>query len=228
MSYAKISAFGSGVNASILANPLTYCAVSGLESQFDHPTGGTLFGPDSSQCQKFMSDYCSQSWDGVCEFASKNINNQFPNTLAKCDSPFSGSCGTSNGLKDAFSQGEMLIRNTAAKKYLSEMSANCTLAYEPFDPTTAASPLIGSWQSSHGKCVPRYEVDPSKIDNDPVMNKILQKPTIAADILINIYNTAKNKGALEGLRGTKLYNLFQTPWFKEIVGITKYISDTRL
>ena len=48
------------------------------------------------------------------------------------------------------------------------------------------------------------EVNPETIDIDPVMDKILMKPQIAALILVNIYNTMKRKGTLGDLTKTKL------------------------
>jgi hypothetical protein len=40
------------------------------------------------------------------------------------------------------------------------------------------------------------------------MNKILGKPSIAIDILINIYNTMKNNNTLKDLKGTRLGGFF--------------------
>ena len=74
--------------------------------------------------------------------------------------------------------GEVLVHNTAARKYLVSM-VGAHKKYEPFDPTVATSPLISYWVPSDncpmtlGKPVPIYAVDPSKIDQDPVMDRIL-------------------------------------------------------
>jgi hypothetical protein len=89
---------------------------------------------------------------------------------------------------------------------------NATKVYEPFDPTIASSPLISYWKpnectNSSGR--PEYSVDPKEIDNDPVMNKILQKPQIALDILKNIYYTMKRNGTLKQLNETKLGNFYK-------------------
>ena len=45
------------------------------------------------------------------------------------------------------------------------------------------------------------------------MNKLLSKPILGMDILLNIYNTAKRLGKLNGLKGTKLYRFFQSKPF---------------
>ena len=68
--------------------------------------------------------------------------------------------------------------------------------------------------------VPEYVVEPDKIDEDIVMNKILEKPIIAMNILVNIYNTMKRYGTLSKLRGTKLGNFYNTNnYFKNKGGV---------
>ena len=213
MSYARIVNFGPSVEKAPCNNPLTYCMTSDLDNSFIH-TAGERRGPYSSACQMFMSDYCANDWNGVCEVASRNTNNQFPNTSMPCDKGGGGCLGA--GMGSQFTQGENLIRNTAAKKYLSKMSSNCGLKYEPFDPQVPTSPMISYWEANNdlrSGCVPMYEVDPKTIDNDPVMNKILSKPIIGMDIILNIYNTAKRLGKLDLLKGTKLYEFFHTKLF---------------
>ena len=61
--------------------------------------------------------------------------------------------------------------------------------------------------------IPEYAVNPLTIDTDIVMNKILMNPTIATNILINIYNTMKRRGTLSGLKNTKLGNFYNTRAF---------------
>jgi hypothetical protein len=215
MSYARIVNFGPSVEKSPNNNPLTYCMTTSLDNSFVH-TSGERLGPSSKACAMFMSDYCAQDWNGICEVASRNTNNHYPNTVMRCNKGNNGAClGT--GLGNQFTQGEILVRNTAAKKYLSKMSSNCALRYEPFDPMVPTSPMISYWDSSgslRSECTPMYEIDPSTIDEDPVMNKLLSKPVIALDILLNIHNTAKRLGKLDELRHTKLGKFFQTKGFQ--------------
>lgn len=217
--YATIGNFGAG--RSTQANPLTYCFVSGLDSGAYHNLGGqNLAGPGNRQCQIFSAAYCAREWNGICEFASRDEAKgpSIVNMVRPC-----------NGLLSEMTAGEILIRNTAAEKYLRAMSPNCRRDYEPFDPTTAGSPLISTWfpmdngcgsaSNCNGSnvCIPVYGVDAASIDNDPVMNKILNKPGIAMDILVNIYNNAVRSGEIENLRSTKLYNYFMSPNFQNIV-----------
>jgi hypothetical protein len=171
---------------------------SHIDSDFTHGATGDLYGQHSAKCQMFMSDYCARKWDGNCEIASMNLNTQYPNNI--------GTFGSGDSVEELnLTAGDILIQNTASKKYLIDNN-NCFWEYEPFDPTVANSPLV---RKSMGHTqVNGYEVDPSTIDQDPVMDKILMKPKIAIFILVNIYNTMKRKGSLSQLQGTKLGRFF--------------------
>jgi hypothetical protein len=197
--YRPISNFGSNAKSQV-NNPLTYCMTTKLDQQFMHGGSADIFGAYSKNCQQYMGQYCAEKWDEFCEIASNDPNTNYPNNIQQCGSIGDTACKGMNA-------GEILIRNTAAKKYLTSM-ANCVKKQEPFDPNVASSPMISYWISDgcsySNACIPVYEVDPSKIDSDIVMNKILNKPIIAIEILINIYNTMKRKGTLQQLKNTKL------------------------
>jgi hypothetical protein len=204
--YRCISNFGPKASNSPSTNPLSYCLLQTVDNGFNH--GGMAMGIDNAygqQCQVFMSEYCANKWDGICEFKSKDSTTLYPNSTEYRGVP----C-----YQQTF--GENLIANTAARKYLIKLSNSCPIKYEPFDPTVASSPLISMWGSDEN-CQPQYGVDPTTIDSDPVMNKILAKPIIAWSILVNIYNTAKRNGKLNSLRGTKLYKLFMFNSFQNYV-----------
>ena len=212
MNYKRISDFGSSITTKG-NNPLTYCVLDTMNSGFNH--GGiaeTVSGKYGKNCQAFMASYCANNWDDVCEFASQNRQISYPNNQQRC--------GTSSGVAcQGLTAGEVLVANTAARKYLSEMGGLCSLKYEPFDPTVASSPLISYWEGGcntqgNNGCVPVYEVDPDKINDDPVMERILAKPKIALPILVNIYNTALRKNTLSKLEGTKLHGFFHSETFK--------------
>lgn len=230
--YSTIANFGASAGTSAQNDPLTYCLVSGIESGFNHTLGGggSLMGPNSSQCQLFMAQYCAQNWDepnGYCEYASNNTSTMFPNTVASCNNP-NGSC-SGPGIGNGLSQGQFLIRNVAAEKYLIAMSNNCVRIYQPFDPTVADSPMVSKWEPSGNSCnganncygsntcIPIYDVDAKVIDSDPVMNKILAQPNIAIDILINIYRRRVNTRRLKELEGTKLGRFFASKEFQKLV-----------
>lgn len=215
--YVTFAEFGQK-SKSVSANPLAICAVSGMDAGFNNSMGTSLLNPQAEQCQVFMGNYCGQNWDGVCEYLSNDNTRYFPNTMKNCNAP-----------STAFlTPGQILIRNAAAEKYLTKMSSNCRREYEPFDPSSAGSPLIGKWVAAgsscgagncngRGTCVPIYDVDAKMIDEDPVMAKILNNPGMAIDILVNIYNTRVRNGTLRELAGTRLGDYFSKNGnFKEI------------
>lgn len=216
--YAKIKDFGPSVSK-VQTNPLSYCLAESLDSQFLHGgIGKTVSDAYGKNCQAFMSDYCAGEWNDVCEYASQNKNSTYPNHLQMCGGTIDPDCGPLQG----FTQGEILIRNTAAKKYLKQIGGDFSLKWQPFDPTVADSPLISTWEGScqsqgNSRNIPVYEVDPNTIDNDHVMNKILAKPSIAWGMLVNIHNTALRKQNLHTLKGTKIYNFFQTVPFQNYI-----------
>ena len=190
-------------NTQILENPLSYCMTSDLERGFLHGSSSVTLGKDSKSCQDYMGEYCSAEWDNFCELASRDKSKFFPNN----NTHFTGH------QISGMTSGENLIRNTASKKYLKKM-LNCQRVSRPFDPTVASSPSISYW--SGNSCVPIYSVDATKIDSDVVMNKILEKPDIASDILINIFNTMKREGTLNTLKGTRLWEFYtKTPYFSD-------------
>jgi hypothetical protein len=222
--YSQISNFGPSESLTPENDPLTYCALSGLESGFNHTlgSGGSLLGPNSSQCQRFMSQYCSNNWDGVCEYLYNDNDRNFPNTVVNCDNG-KGPC-VGPGIGNSLTKGEILLRNTAGERFLAAMSENCVRVYEPFDPTVAFSPMIGKWvpngnsYNGYGNCygdtcVPIYDVDAKTIDNDHVMNRILNKPYVAIDILCQIYKNRVRTNKLNELKNTKLGNFFMNQAF---------------
>ena len=178
-----------------------------IDNRFTEGVLGDLFGQNSAPCQMFMSDYCSKNWDSNCEIASFNQDTRYPNNI--------GTFGAADGVTFmGLTSGDILVQNTASKKYMKE-NHNCYWEYQPFDPTVANSPLVRKPMNTschtHGNCscVTEYEVDPSTIDSDPVMDKLLMKPGIGIFILTNIYNTMKRKGTLQKLKGTKIGRFFE-------------------
>ncbi len=163
-----------------------------------------------------MSEYCATKWDNYCEVASQNGNNYYPD-----NTDTSVAVGGSPTYQ-ALTAGQILIHDTAARKYLVKMLGGVK-KYEQFYPLIADSPMISYWvadEANPGAAVPIYAVNPSIIDQDPVMDKILQNPVIALDILTNIYNTMKRQGTLTSLRGTKIGNFFSTtPLFRDKGGV---------
>lgn len=205
--YATISnVYRNSAPLSVSENPLSYCIGDNLEQRFLHGAHSDAYGQHSRPCQLYMSEYCATNWDKFCEAASMNTSSWTPNNMNH------GSCGTP---PTNLTAGEILIYNTASRKYLSEM-LGATKKYEPFDPTVARSPMISYWVPepcsrnplSNSLMTPVYEVNPDIIDADIVMDKILTNPSKFVPILKNIFNTMKRKGTLQNLKGTKLGNFY--------------------
>lgn len=227
--YSSIYNFGPNMHSD-MTSPLSYCIGQNINQEFNHSPTGVLYGQNSKKCQLFMSNYCANKWDKFCEIASQNNNNQYPNLITDCNI----SVGKNTLLGNNLTAGEVLLFNTALKKYRKRLLTNCENICEPFDPTVANSPMV-CYEASYGcgqgftkghctnclqkncqgsnQCLFDYEVDPEKIDNDIVMNKILECPVQYMIILINIYNTAKRKGTLQKLENTKLGTFFKSQKF---------------
>ena len=200
--YRTISDFGNSLKTES-SNPLTYSINDTLNQKFIHGGNSYKYGQSSKPAQIFLGQYCAQGWDGACELASKNTNMYFPNNTENAN--YNNIPYFFKGL----TAGENVIRNTASSKYLVAMG-NCAPKFEPFDPLVADSPMIKTWVSGTGQnnCIPVYAVDPLTIDDDIVMDKIPEKPVIALDILINIYDTYKRLGRMDTLVDTKLGRYF--------------------
>lgn len=199
--YVTLANFGgSVVNTLPVYNndPVTYCVGDNASQRFNHGSNASIYGQNSRPCQIYMAQRCADKWDGICEYASgPHANNEY---AIRADA-----LGAGNSQVSGLTPGEILIRNTALAKYRTKMH-NCTLRAEPFDPINPTSPWIKSWVGRY--CVPEFEVDPSTIDSDPVMHKILDKPQIAMQMLLNIRNTMKRKNTLGLLKGTRLGNFY--------------------
>jgi len=228
--YANYYNFGNRPKSQteIMSSPLSVCSVSGLDAGFNNKLGNNLLGPMDEQCQRFMASYCAANWDknGVCDYMSNNTQ-----VVANLGSIYNFPQTQYGHL----TYGQTLLRNTAAEKYMVSVSDNCSRAYEPFDPTDPSSPLISKWVPNQGNCQVGscnsgntcsfvFDVNPSNIDADPVMNKLLLQPQIAMDILVGIYRTAKSNGNLIALQGTKLHNFFSSPGFQSLLPGKKYLA----
>ena len=174
-------------------NSLQYCFGNKSDSimMFGH-------GPlnDSRTAQVYSANYCSKNWDRICEITSMDndtnvINLMKPNTTRR------------------LTRGQILIRNTAVVKYMVGISG-AVKKREYLYPEDSSSPIVTYWSPKNDLYPMRTEfsVDPYNIDSDPVMNKILEQPQIAIDILDSIHNNMKRTNKLEQLNGTKLGNFF--------------------
>ena len=220
--YRSIKDFAPEIQNEYSADPLYYCTTDLMDSQFLHGAQGRIFGRYNRHCSEFLSARCSMNWDDVCEVMSKDKETRFPDTTTSINmQPIE---------RSDLTYGEQLIRDSAYKKYKIQ-SYNCNLVCEPFDPTVVNSPVIcyesrsatnsdnsvDKYSFSSGNiegayCQSTYAITPEQVqnlDNDPIMNKILNKPQIAMDLLENIYIGMKNTKTLQLLKGTRLGLFYQ-------------------
>jgi hypothetical protein len=199
--YKKLANFGStAVNTLPIYNndPLTLCIGNNASQRFNHGGNADIYGQNSNPCQVYLSQRCAKNWDGICEYAtSKSANEEYSQVA---DTMFAG-----NNQVMGLTPGEVLLRNTANEKYRVNM-LNCELKTEQFNPINPTSPYISYWIGQN--CIPQYAVDPRSIDKDAVMNKILDNPIIAKQLLVNIKNTMIAMGTLHLLKGTRLGNFY--------------------
>ncbi len=201
--YANIRSIGDIVSNEVSNDPVSYCINKTIDISFQH--ANNRYGQHCLPCQVYMSQKCANNWDDICEYTSNNTNTLYPNTLQN------SSC-LNQLINKNLTAGQILIRNTFAQKYITEIY-NAEKITQPFDPLVASSPNI-TYYTGNGR-IPIYEItDASKIDQDIVMNKVLDNPTIAFDILDNIYNTMKKNKNLATLNNTRLgYYYNNTPYF---------------
>ena len=193
--YQKIYNFGQGSSQDINNDPVTYCMGKTIDISFQH--GTDQYGQHCKPCQIYMSQRCSKNWDNICEMLSYNTSTSYPNSIQKCN-------GINQVLNKNMTAGQILLYNTFAQKYLSETIGGYERT-EAFDPNVASSPMI---TYTYGG-ISIYEVkDYKNIDNCIIMNKILDNPYIALDILFNIYKTMKRKNTLGLINGSRLSVLF--------------------
>jgi len=202
MSYQKLIRFGDTLANALPvfnADPLTYCIGNNVNQRFNHGSNADVYGQNGNMCQTFLAQRCAANWDDVCEYAANPRTNDEYATRAVTN--YAGSTQV-----QGLTSGEVLLRNTAMEKYRVGMTGDCQLKTEPFDPINPSSPYISHYVGRY--CVPIYAVDPATIDDDVVMNKILQNPKIAVQLLTNIKNTMTRAGTFHLLAGTKLGDFY--------------------
>lgn len=196
--YKKIINFGDVVPK----NPLEVCFGDTVDNKFQSGVlADTHSGQGSRNCQLLLADYCGNTWDGYCEAASYNTSLRYPNQVLGCYSIMPGYDVDSINLP----LGQQLIRNAAVKRFC--IFPTSVKRCQPFNPTDPKSPLV-CFESNDTITSP-YEnrlyceiKDFSELDQDPLFNKMLQQPDCCIDIILHIYQKAKNSGKLEDLMKT--------------------------
>lgn len=176
-----------------------------LGKMLDGSSSVTQNDRSSKAKQSFMADKCSKDWDSYCEFASNDQTFGYPNMV---------------GLNNNFSSltsGEILIENSARKKYLKSLG-NLVPVTELFNPNIPSQGIYTYYISkSHidgngpfgTHTTATYSLDgysKEDIDKDDILNKILKDPIKYNDFLKNVYNTMNKNNTLKNIKGTKIYN----------------------
>jgi hypothetical protein len=189
--YSKFYQFGNRINSQIqqdtnAANPLTYCLVPSLSSQFFHGSSSAnqLYSNSNAPCMNFMAQRCRLQWDDYCDaYMTINTDNYWPN-MAVIDS-----LAYQNG-KQFFNiqptVGQDLLRNTCYLKFIE--TSDLPHYIEQFDPNVANSPMIKTYQ----EFVNRYSKvihlnDTTQINNDRLIQKMLENYQICIDVIGRIY-----------------------------------------
>ena len=226
MSYRNISDFAGNIN-NVSNDPLTYCVPDFLNSQFLHGADGRIFGKYNRQCGIFMANRCSQKWDGICEAMSMDEDTNYPDMTDNVD----GAC--------RLSAGDILIKNTAYAKYLLQANGCNVLCepFNPNaadSPTicylSETSCSIGDGRATKCGVLKGDEVRPEKtcpadracfkeygltleqiqtLDDDPVMNKLIDKPCIAPILLNMILENIKKRGLENYIRPKRLGKFYE-------------------
>jgi hypothetical protein len=223
--YRQISEFAPNIDNEYSRNPLYYCTLSEMDSQFLHGAQGRIFGRYNKHCSEFLASRCANEWDELCEAISHDKEIRYPNEAQPL-----GSIYVNGVQKPCLPYGQQLLRDAAFKRFRSE-TRNCNVKCEPFDPTVANSPLIcyetkvscasgpvpeeycqGSPGDNYGSCESVFIISPEQaktLDMDPVMNKILDKPELAMDLLEQIYLNMKKAGTLGLIHQTRLARFYE-------------------
>ena len=194
MSYVKISEFGKQAAYAPVNNPLSYIMSGQMDSSLMH--GSDRLNSDSKEAGIYAAEYCAKGFDKFCEVMTSNQEPQyFPDQIH-------GYSNLTNNIPRQMTKGDLVLLNTAKTKDLMEMIGGSPNQV-PFDPTVAASPLITVWTGEYMQ--PLYYIpNDVAVDADPVMLRLLNRPNMALDLLMNIYSNMVKIGRIGELAGTKL------------------------
>jgi hypothetical protein len=223
--YRQIADFAPNIDNEYSRNPLYYCTLDAMDSQFLHGAQGRIFGRYNKHCSEFFASRCANAWDELCEAVSKDQETRYPNEAGPLSTIY-----VDAPAPPCLPYGQQLIRDAAFKKYRSE-TKDCNVKCELFDPTVPNSPMIcyetkvscasgpvpeekcmGACNGQYGSCQSVFKISPEQakvLDTDPLMNKLLNKPDIAMDLLEQIYLNMKADNSLGLIRQTRLARFYE-------------------
>lgn len=202
--YVQLSKFGTKLNPILTVDPVSSSIYKDPDSSFDIGDSAYLFGPATTSSQLYMAEKCSKNWDGACEFLSRNSDSTKCNS-GRISSPLFPTVYAPGKL----TIGDFLVENAGVRRFCDLSS--CAMNQEPYDYNNPDS----VWVTSYGccgenQCIPVC-MPPDNPDNDLLLNKVLDKPDLHIDLLINMYrNVIANgtKGKYDNTRIGYIFNIF--------------------
>lgn len=199
--YAAFGNFGSSMNPSVndpfdVSNPLSYAVLPSIGQVFLHGGSGdsVLFNRVyATNCMNFMAEYASIH--GIDAFVQTymrvNLDTYWPN-MAVIDRESMTTCYNAFGVQPTL--GEMLIHNACERRFLEFPSVQ--YYYQPFDPTTANSPMVRFFaqQGTVGKVLFK-NLDKTKddMDQDVWIQQMIESPEPVLDVWVRIWLAVQKK-----------------------------------
>ena len=199
--YASFGNFGSSMNPSVndpfdVSNPLSYAVLPSIGQVFLHGGSGdsVLFNRVyATNCMNFMAEYASIH--GIDAFVQTymrvNLDTYWPN-MAVIDRESMTTCYNAFGVQPTL--GEMLVHNACERRFLEFPSVQ--YYYQPFDPTTANSPMVRFFaqQGTVGKVLFK-NLDKTKddINQDVWIQQMIESPEPVLDVWVRIWLAVQKK-----------------------------------
>lgn len=182
--YARIATFGQ-LNPVLRTDPVGYSIYKDIDASFDIGPTSRLFGPEQPNSQLYMAEKCAKEWDGACELLSRN-NDGTKCNAGKIESPL-----FKTPSPPGMTIGDFLVENAAVLKFC-DMSS-CKMTHEPYNPMDPSSPYVTSYSGDgYTECLPVCK-PPTNPDADLVLNKVLNKPHLHVDLLVNMYRNVSKE-----------------------------------
>lgn len=199
--YAQISKFGANLNPKLTLDPVGASIYKDVNSSFDIGDTAVLYGPKHENSQLYMAEKCSKNWDGACEYLSRD------NTDTNCNSGKIGSPLFSTLLPPGKANiGDYLVENASVRRFCDLSS--CSVSQSPYDYTNPNSPMVSSYGCcGMSECLPVC-MPPENPDQDILMNKVLDKPDVHMDLLVNMYRNVMRNNLRSKYANTRIGYVF--------------------
>ena len=180
-------------------SPLEVCLDKSVQTLMEYGSTGAGLGPESSPCQQYLVDRCSQRWDGACDYYY-NKYQQIRDTRI----PFACTDGICAPNRQPW--GNCLLGESAKRRFLNyDHTQRCV---QQVDPSVPDSPWVTTRITRDGMPIEPIctHLDVDNLDNDPIMNRCLANPVACAYTLGKIKDYVDQNNI--DLRDTKLGKFF--------------------